>query len=253
LTLLELKEVTKKYPVRLRNGKKNVIAVNQVNLILNEGESLALVGESGSGKSTIAKLITNIEPVTSGQILLDGKSIHRKELKYHHLYKNIQLVLQDSATSLHPKMTVQEIITEPIRNYFPKEINLNDKCLQLLTLVGLEATFLTRYAHQLSGGQKQRVCMAKTLAVQPKLIIFDESIASLDRSSQIAIIKMLKVIQTQEKIAYLFITHDLQSAKHLCNRVAVMQEGIIVETFSDWHEKKLKHPYTKQLFKYILG
>ncbi|MEY2366396.1 dipeptide/oligopeptide/nickel ABC transporter ATP-binding protein [Lysinibacillus capsici] len=250
MTLLELQEVTKEYPVRLRKGKKNVIAVNQVNLILHEGESLALVGESGSGKSTIARLITNIESITSGQILLDGKSIHRKDLKYYHLYKNIQLVLQDSATSLHPKMTVQEIITEPIRNFFPNEKNWNDICVQLLTLVGLDATFLTRYAHQLSGGQKQRVCMAKALAVQPKLIIFDESIASLDRLSQIAIIKMLKSIQVQEQITYLFITHDLQSAKHLCNRVAVMQEGKIVEIFSDWDEEKLKHPYTKLLFRH---
>lgn len=250
MVLLELKEVTKKYPIRLRKGKKSVIAVNQVNLTLGEAESLALVGESGSGKSTVAKLIMNIEPVTSGQILLEDKSIHRKELKYFHLYKNIQLVLQDSATSLHPKMSVQEILTEPIRNFFPKEKNRKDKCLQLLKLVGLDATFLTRYAHQLSGGQKQRVCMAKALAVQPKLIIFDESIASLDRPSQVAIIKMLKVIQKQEQIAYLFITHDLQSAKHLCNRVAVMQEGTLVEIFSDWHEENLKHPYTKQLFKY---
>ena len=120
MILLELKNVTKEYAVKLRRGKKNVIAVNQVNLILNEGENLALVGESGSGKSTIAKLITNIEFVTSGEILFDGKSIHHKGLKYQHLYKNIQLVLQNSATSLHPKMTVQEIITEPIRNYFLK-------------------------------------------------------------------------------------------------------------------------------------
>lgn len=250
MKLLELKEVTKKYPVRLRKGKQSVIAVNGVNLTICEGESVALVGESGSGKSTIAKLIMNIESVTSGQILLEGKSIHQKKLNYLSLYKNMQLVLQDSATSLHPKMTVQEILTEPIRNFFPNEKNRKDKCIQLLELVGLDATFFTRYPHQLSGGQKQRVCIAKALAVQPKLLIFDESIASLDPPSQAAIIEMLKEIQKQERIAYLFITHDLQSVKQLCNKVAVMKEGNLVEIFSDWHEENLKHPYTKQLFKY---
>lgn len=253
MTLLELKTVTKEYPVRLRKQtwfqrKKSLVAVDHVSLTLAKGESLALVGESGSGKSTIAKLIMQMEPVTSGQILLDGQPITGKQMKDIQLFKRLQLVLQDSSSSLFPKMNVREILSEPIQNYFPEEKNIEDACKKLLELVDLDASFLTRYPDQLSGGQKQRVCVAKALAVKPEIIIFDESIASLDTASQTAMMNMLKRIQLQKQLSYLFITHDLQSTQHLCDRVAVMYQGKLVETFNHWDFEQLTHPYSRLLF-----
>ncbi|WP_127761979.1 ABC transporter ATP-binding protein [Peribacillus asahii] len=253
MTLLELCNVTKEYSVRSRKlswfrRKKHFTAVNQVNLTLSKGECLGIVGESGSGKSTIAKLIMKIESVTSGQVLLDGKLINSNQIKDIQLYKRLQMVLQDSSSSLHPKMNVQEILTEPLRNYFSKNKEWRTQCIQLLELVNLDASYLIRYPHQLSGGQKQRVCIAKALAVKPDIIIFDESIASLDSTSQTSIIRMLKRIQKQEQLSYLFITHDLQSTKELCDRVAVMYQGEIIETFHLLDVGQLKHPYSNLLF-----
>lgn len=258
MNLLELCNVTKEYPTRSRKSswfrsKKSFTAVNQVNLTLSKGECLGLIGESGSGKSTIAKLIMNVEPITSGQILLNGHSISGKSIKEIQLYKQLQLILQDSSRSLHPKMNVQEILTEPIQNYFSKEKHGEAECIELLKLVDLDATYLSRYPNQLSGGQKQRVCIAKALAVKPDIIIFDESIASLDSISQTSIVNMLLRIQKQEQLSYLFITHDLQSTQQLCNRVAVMYQGELVETFDQWDVDKLKHPYSRLLFKTLDG
>lgn len=251
---LELCHVTKEYPLRTRRkswfgANPRFQAVKQVNMILNKGEILGLVGESGSGKSTLAKLILKLEPLTSGQILLNGQSINGNQMDDLAIYKRIQLVLQDPSSSLHPKMRIREIIEEPIRNYFPKQkAEWEEMLLELLELVDLDDSFLSRYPHQLSGGQKQRVCIAKALAVQPEIIIFDESIASLDQQSQTSIITMLKRIQKKERLSYLFITHDLQSSQELCDRVMVMYQGELVETFSHWDVEQLTHPYSRLLF-----
>lgn len=249
MNLLELQQVTKEYPSWFRKGRKlKKTAVKNVNLTITKGESIALVGESGSGKSTLAKCIMRIEKITSGHILLDGQNIYTKRLKDFAFYKKVQMVLQDSSSSLHPKMKVEEIIAAPIRNFFPNHKNILDEVNRLLEIVGLDSSFLERMSFQLSGGQKQRVCIAKALAVKPKLIIFDESIASLDHSSQQSIIRVLKQIQQKEEISYLFITHDLESTKHLCNRVAVMYQGEIVEIITEWNQHQLFHPYSKVLY-----
>lgn len=249
MTLLELKQVTKEYPLRLRRGKtKKKVAVHNVSLTISKGQSVALVGESGSGKSTLAKLIMRIEELTSGEILWKGQNIHSEMVGDFSYYKNIQLVLQDSSSSLHPKMKVKELLAEPIRNFFPGEKNWPEECAKLLHLVGLDASFMERYPNQLSGGQKQRVCIAKALAVKPELIIFDESIASLDSGSKKAILEVLKKIQRQDGLSYLFITHDLEFTKKLCDIVAVMYQGEIVEYLTHCEHEQLTHAYTKILF-----
>lgn len=249
MILLEVKQVTKEYPLWLRRGNiKKKLAVNNVSLTISKGESIALVGESGSGKSTLAKCIMRIEKITSGQVLWKGHSIYSKQLKDFTFYKNIQMVLQDSSASLHPKMQVKEILAEPIQNFFPDEKNWHEECIKLLHLVGLDKSFLKFLPNQLSGGQKQRVCIAKALAAKPELIIFDESIASLDRDSQRSILEILKKVQEQDELSYLFITHDLQSTKQLCDRVAVMYEGEIVEILNDWEGVQFVHPYSRLLF-----
>lgn len=249
MILLELRQMTKEYPLWLRKEKgRKKAAVNNASLSISKGESVALVGESGSGKSTIAKCIMRLEKITAGQILWKGHSIYSKHLKDFTFYKSVQMVMQDSSASLHPKMKVEEMLAEPIRNFFPDEKNWHEECNRLLHVVGLDTSFLKRFPNQLSGGQKQRVCIAKALAVKPELIIFDESIASLDGESQKSIIEVLRMIQRQEGLSYLFITHDLQSTKHLCDRVAVMYQGEIVEILTQWERGRLAHPYSRLLY-----
>ncbi|KAF6563304.1 ABC transporter ATP-binding protein [Paenibacillus sp. EKM202P] len=253
--ILELKNVTKAYPVRRRRKgwfntrQSQQQAIQKVSLELRQGECLGLVGESGSGKSTLAQCILGLESLTSGEIWLDHQPIHTRRMKDIHLYKRIQLVAQDSASSLHPRMTIQDILMEPIRNYFPKrKVRVLDICLSLLESVGLEADSLGKYPAQLSGGQKQRVCIARALAVEPEIILFDESVANLDTTTQSSVLDMLKRMQLERQLSYLFITHDLQSTRTFCDRVAVMVQGEIVEIFEDWDEELLKHEYTRALF-----
>lgn len=253
--ILELKNVTKAYPVRRRRKgwfntrQSEQQAIQKVSLELRQGECLGLVGESGSGKSTLAQCILGLESLTSGEIWLDHQPIHTRRMKDIHLYKRIQLVAQDSASSLHPRMTIQDILMEPIRNYFPeRKVRALDICLFLLESVGLEADSLGKYPAQLSGGQKQRVCIARALAVEPEIILFDESVANLDTSTQSSVLEMLKRMQLERQLSYLFITHDLQSTRTFCDRVAVMVQGEIVEIFEDWDEELLKHEYTRALF-----
>ncbi|APB73672.1 ABC transporter ATP-binding protein [Paenibacillus polymyxa] len=252
--MLELKNLTKAYPVRKRrkgwfSTQDSEQAVKKVSLELRQGECLGLVGESGSGKSTLAQCILGLESLTSGEIWLDHQPIHFEKTKDVQLYKRIQLVAQDSSSSLHPRMTIRDILMEPIHNYFPElKAQALDICLSLLESVGMEADSLEKYPAQLSGGQKQRVCIARALAVEPDIILFDESIANLDTTTQSSVLDMLKRMQMERQLSYLFITHDLQSTRQFCDRVAVMVQGEIVEIFKEWDEDLLQHEYTRTLF-----
>ncbi|WP_100407088.1 ABC transporter ATP-binding protein [Bacillus solitudinis] len=257
MTVLELINVTKEYPVRrlkkpLFQARPTFRAIKKVNLTLKKGESVGLVGESGSGKSTLAKLVMKLESLTAGSIYVNGHHINDKNMNGRSLYKQLQIVLQDSSSSLHPKMCVRDILLEPIQNYFPNEQDVEQRCSILMNQVNLDSSFLRRYPHQLSGGQKQRVCIAKALAAQPTLIIFDESLVGLDQEAQLEMITMLKKIQEKQQISYVFITHDLHSTKLLCDRVAVMYKGEIVEIFSDWDVNQFQHPYSKLLFQTLM-
>ncbi|MEC0181256.1 dipeptide/oligopeptide/nickel ABC transporter ATP-binding protein [Paenibacillus peoriae] len=257
--ILELKQVTKNYPIRRRKKgwfskqDSEQAAVKQVSLELQRGECLGLVGESGSGKSTLAQCILRLEPLTSGEIWLDHQPIHTGKVKDIHLYKRIQLVAQDSSSSLHPRMTIRDILLEPIHNYFPeRKAQALDICLSLLESVGLDADSLEKYPSQLSGGQKQRVCIARALAVEPEIILFDESVANLDAATQSSVLDLLKKVQIERQLSYLFITHDLQSTRPFCDRIAVMYQGEIVEVFKDWDESLLQHEYTHTLFQTLV-
>ena len=233
-------------------GKKQVIkAVDDVSLDIYRGETFGLVGESGCGKSTLGRTIVKIYEPTDGKILVKGKDITNlsgDELKSFR--KNVQLIFQDPYASLNPRMTVGEIIREPmvVHQIYPTRKAQDARVAELMQIVGLKPDHIRRYPHEFSGGQRQRISIARTLALDPEFIICDEPISALDVSIQAQIINLLKRIQKELGIAYLFIAHDLSMVKYISDRIGVMYLGHIVELgdSKEVYENPL-HPYTQAL------
>src|SRR4051794_27408236 len=229
--VLEANELGKVYRERSFLGKvREVAAAKDVTLTLRKGRTLGIVGESGSGKSTVARCIVRLIDPTSGGIRLAGREISelsRRRLQPHR--KRIQIIFQDPYRSLNPRITVGETIAEgPINYGMPREQALA-KAGDLLELVGLPADAISRYPHQFSGGQRQRIAIARALALDPDVLVADEAVSALDVSVQAQVLELLDEIQTRLGIALLFITHDLRVAAQICDDVAVMQHGRIVE------------------------
>lgn len=225
-------------------------AVKDVSFEIRPGETLGLVGESGSGKSTTGKLILKLEEPTSGEILYDNAPLHnlnhREMLAFR---KRTQIIFQDSYSSLNPRMTVEKILEEPfaIHNLLPKR-ERKEKAVELLTLVGLESSFLSRFPHELSGGQRQRICIARALSLSPQFVVCDEPISSLDVSVGAQITLLLQKLQQELGLTCLLISHDLSMVRHLSNRIAVMYQGSIVEIGeSEELFTNPQHPYTQTL------
>ncbi len=234
-------------------GKKSITRVlDGVNIKIYEGRTLALVGESGSGKSTLAKAILSLLPLTSGQILLDQKDIQRLKKESNISYrKSVQIVFQDPFSSLDARMRVGEIIAEGIRALRIKSFTKDEirrYICDILNSVGLKDEHIDRYAHQFSGGQRQRIAIARALAVEPRLIICDEPTSALDVTVRAQIVELLKQIQKQRGVSYLFITHDIGILPTIADDVAVMKAGKIVEhgAVSDLLSNP-KESYTKRL------
>ena len=207
-------------------------AVNGVSFSIQPGEAVGLVGESGSGKSTVAKCLIRLQEPSAGRIRLHGQDVtHIGGGEYRHLRNKIQMVFQDPTMSLNPRFTVQQTLSEP-----------------LMDQVNLDRTLIKRRPHELSGGQKQRVGIARAIATQPDFVIFDEPTSSLDMSIRIQIITLIRRLQAELGMAYLFISHDLSTVRYLCSRVLVMylgqvvEEGPVEEIFNN-----PKHPYTRAL------
>lgn len=257
--LVETKDLVKYFPVYARGVvlKKqigDVHAVDHVNLQVFEGETLGLVGESGCGKTTTGKVILNLERPTAGEAFFDGKSVietlssgsREEKLK---MRREMQLVFQNPYGSLDPRMTVYDIISEPfeIHRHIPKSL-WEDSVYRLLKLVGLEEYHAERYPHEFSGGQRQRICIARALAVEPKFVIADEPVSSLDVSIRAQILNLLKDLQKELHLTYLYISHDLSSVRQISERVAVMYLGQIVE-YAERDElfDNPLHPYTMAL------
>ena len=258
-TLLEVKDLVKYYPVYSRGifTKKaigQVHAVDHVNFTVDVGETVGLVGESGCGKTTTGKLILNLEKPTSGQIFFEGKdaiSTFSKGSREEqlHLRRKMQMVFQNPYASLDPRMTVFDIISEPfkIHKHLPSS-EWKQKVYELLELVGLEAYHAERYPHEFSGGQRQRICIARAIAVDPKFIIADEPVSSLDVSIRAQILNLMTDLQKKLGISYLYISHDLSSVRQISKRVIVMYLGEIVETGpTEKHFDHPIHPYTRAL------
>lgn len=247
-TILEVNDLTKHFKV----GRKQIVhAVDGVSFKLEKGKTLGLVGESGCGKSTCARTIIRMYDPTAGQILLNGTDItnmKQKELKP--LRKNMQMIFQDPYASLNARMTVRDIIAEPLiaHGIVKKKEEANDLVYPILEKVGLTKEHANRYAHEFSGGQRQRVGIARALILQPELVICDEPISALDVSIQAQVINLLKDFQDEKGLSYLFIAHDLSMVRYVSDDVGVMYLGQLVEiSESDVIYKNPLHPYTKGL------
>lgn len=247
--------------IKIRNLKKYysqdhkiVKAIDDISLDIFPGETLGLVGESGCGKSTVARCLLGLSPLTSGTIEFEGRSIiglKGKELKTFR--RQAGMIFQDPYASLNPRMTAGDIIAEPLEIHKLLKGDAKRKRLEeLLNLVGLPQGSISRYPHEFSGGQKQRIGIARALSMHPRFIICDEPISALDVSVQAQIINLLKKLQKEIGLTYLFIAHDLRIVKYLSTRVAVMYLGHIVEiTTSDALYRTPLHPYTQALLSAI--
>jgi peptide/nickel transport system ATP-binding protein len=238
-----------------RPNARVVKAANDVNLVVRRGETLGIVGESGSGKSTVARCIARLIDPTSGEIKvgdLDVAKLPESRLRPHR--KDIQIVFQDPYRSLNPRRSVGASIIEGPMNFGMGQADAMAKARELMTLVGLKPDALDRYPHQFSGGQRQRIAIARALAMKPKVLIADEAVSALDVSVQAQVLKLLDEVRIRFDLAVLFITHDLRVAAQICDRIAVMQKGIVVEQgrTADVFGAP-QHPYTKALFEAAPG
>lgn len=250
--ILEVKDLKKYFSVSdgFLKKKKHLKAVDGVNLTVNKGETIGIVGESGCGKSTFGNLILRLANSTEGKIILNGKDItNTREKDLRLLRKDIQMIFQDPSSSLNPRMSVFDIIAEPLRthkNLSKKE--LKDKVYDLMDKVGLSRTYSSRYPHEFSGGQKQRIGIARAISLNPKLIVCDEPVSALDVSIQAQILNILKSLQKELDLTYIFIAHGIPAVNHVSNRIVVMYLGKIVEiTQKNKIYESPRHPYTEGL------
>jgi oligopeptide transport system ATP-binding protein len=258
-----VKNLTKHFPVYsrgvlLKRKLGEVHAVDEVSFSLNKGETFGLVGESGCGKTTLARCILYLDPPSSGDVIFEGNNIDQifkagKRDQVLALRRQMQYVFQNPYASLDPRMTVADIIMEPfaVHHHVPRS-QWFDRMYELLRMVGLEDYHAERYPHEFSGGQRQRICIARALAVEPKLIVADEPVASLDVSVRAQILNLLRELQQKLGLTYLYISHDLSTVRHICDRVAVMYLGKLVEV-ADTEEifENPLHPYTVALMSAI--
>ncbi len=255
--LLEVNRLRKFFPVRggLFNQRTDDFrAVDDVSFALQAGKTLGLVGESGSGKTTIGKCILRLLEPTAGQILYDEQDItHLKQRELRRLRSEIQMIYQAPAASLNGRMTVGQIVSEPLWIHESlKGDAARERVLELMHVVGLKEEHYYRYPHEFSGGQQQRIGIARALAVQPRLIVLDEPTSALDVSVQAQILNLLQDLQDQFGLTYLFISHDLGVVRYMCDEVALLYLGKIVEVAeTEVIFEEPKHPYTQALISAI--
>ncbi len=249
--LLEVKNLKKYFPVGggIFN-RKYAKALDGVSFEIKEGETLGLVGESGCGKTTVGRSVLRLIPSTDGEIWFDGENItNYSEKQMRPLRSKMQIIFQDPYGCLDPRKTVFEIIAAPLRlQGLTNKEELKQRVLELMEEVGLRSDYMDRFPHEFSGGQRQRIGIARALSINPKLIVCDEPVSALDVSVQAQVVNLLKSLQKERGLTYMFISHDLRVVKHLCDRIVVMYLGTVVESGNkkDIYENPT-HPYTKAL------
>ena len=246
--LVEARELAKEFPAA---GKKAVHAVSGISLQIQEGETLGLAGESGCGKSTLGRLLIRTLEPTSGQVLFRGQMISgMKDKEFRQYRRDMQLVFQDPYSSLNPRMTVRDLVAEPIETWHlcDSRGKVTERVMELLRAVGMPEEFLYRYPHQFSGGQRQRIGIARAIAADPAFIVCDEPVSALDVSVQNQILNLLKKLKTSRKLTYLFISHDLSVVRYLADRVCIMFLGKVCEIGpTEEVYQHPRHPYTRFL------
>lgn len=253
--IVEMKGVTKAYAARrsfFSPPKKPVLALNSIDLSIQKGEIFGLVGQSGSGKTTTGRLLVRLEDPTSGRIRLAGQSINGlKGAALKTFRSRVQMIFQDPYQSLNPHLSIAETIREPLLVHgIGTREEQREKVMHTLETVGLSPghEFYHRYPHQLSGGQRQRVAIARAIVLHPRFVVADEPTSMLDATIAIQLFKLLTEIRKTFDMTFLFITHNLAAANYLCDRIAVIHEGHIVEVnTADKIIKSPEHPYTKKL------
>lgn len=255
--ILNVQQLKKYFPIRrgvFRRQVGEVKAVDDVSFQVYRGETLGLVGESGCGKTTTGRTIIRIYNATDGEILFNGTDLTKvKGKQLRQIRRKIQMIFQDPYASLNPRMSVESIVREPLEIYktVPRK-ERKDRVAELLNMVGLNPALMNRFPHEFSGGQRQRIGLARSLALNPELVICDEPISALDVSIQAQVVNLLEELQDELSLTYIFIAHDLSMVRHISKRVAVMYLGKIVElTDRASLYKNPLHPYTKALLSAI--
>ncbi len=257
--LLRVEDLVRTYTLpreRLLQPPPTVQALQGVSFTLQTGRSLGIVGESGSGKSTLARLVMALDTPTSGRVLMQGRDLHAMNAAdLRRARRDFQMVFQDPYGSLDPRQTVERIVTEPLRAQ--REDTPTDtraRATEVLDSVGLRITDLDKYPHEFSGGQRQRIAIARALITRPRLIVADEPVSALDVSVQAQVLNLMQDLQAQYGVTYLLISHDLAVVHHLCDEVAVLWQGRIVEQGPpDRLFRDPQHPYTRTLLDAVLG
>lgn len=235
-------------------GKEKQTVLNGVSLKLKKGECLGIIGESGSGKSTLGKVILGLHKPEKGEVIIDGMKLYGKKYKMKNIRYDISVVFQDYVSSVNPRFTVMSALDEAINVHIINtgekldKINRRNMAIELLNNVGLNESFLNRYPHELSGGQLQRVCIARAVAIHPKVILLDEAVSSLDVSTQTQVMDYLIKLRKIYQFSYIFITHDLSTITYLCDRVLFFNNGNIIEEIENIKDlNNVKTDYAKEL------
>ncbi len=258
-TILAAQHLVKSYSSRtdkLGLTKTKLIALNDVSINLKKGSTLAVVGESGSGKSTLARCLLQLHAFENGEVLFKGQDLTKLDSKaLRNVRQNIQMVFQDPFASLNPRMRVGEIVREGLLIHgLGSTAEQWDKVHKMLERVGLSKDDMLKYPHQFSGGQRQRIGIARALVLKPEVVVCDEPVSALDVSVQAQILLLLKALQQEMQLSYIFITHDLRVVRHIADEIIVMHKGKVVEQGSveDVYAKP-QQPYTQQLLDAIPG
>ncbi|MFC4306940.1 ABC transporter ATP-binding protein [Cohnella boryungensis] len=247
--MFTIDRVDKSYPEGGLFASKRKQVLSGISFDWRPGECLGIIGESGSGKSTLGRLLLGIEKPDRGSLLWEGRRIEERTTRLG----SISAVFQDYSSSINPFYTVEQALMEPLKLHNEPRRGLHDKIDRLLRQVGLDPSYRSKYSHELSGGEAQRVCIARAVSTEPRCILLDEAISSLDGSVQVQILDLLIRLRTLYRMGYIFITHDIQAAAYICDRVMIMRAGRIEEIVPVERLKDVESPYARKLLSMIIA